>query len=91
MSFRQGLRFTVSYLSIAFILCVCIGAFLYLSILIGQPLFQFEMDQGLLLRCFGVEAQLSAERWKQLQYAAKALFYFLPPYERAVLRLLSFL
>ena len=91
MSFCQGLRFTISYLSVAFILCVCIGAFLYLSVLIGQPLFQAETDQGLLLRCFGMEATLSAECWEQLQYGAKALFYFLPPYERAVLRLLSFI
>ena len=88
MSFRQGLRFTISYLSLVFILCVCIAAFLYLSNMVAEPLFQLEMEQGLHLRCFGMEAKLSADAWQQLKYGAKALFYFLSPYQRSILKVL---
>ena len=91
MSFRQGLRFTVSYLSISFILCGCIGAFWYLSNMIGEPLFQLQMEEGILLRFFGEEMRFSAQTVQRMELALKRLFYFLPPYERAVIRLLNVL
>ncbi len=91
MGFRQGLRFTISYLAISFILCVCIAAFLYLSNMVGEALFQLTTDYGITLKFFGMEATLSAEAAAQLTHRARQLFYFLPPYERFILRVVNFI
>lgn len=90
MTFRQALRFTISYLSIVFIHCGCVGAFCYLSNMVGEPLFQIQLQDGILFRFFGMEAQLPAESAEQIFHGAGQLFFFLPPYERFVLRLISF-
>lgn len=88
MTFRQGLRFTLSYLCISFILCVCVGAFLYLSNMVGEPLFQLQLTEGLTVRFFGMEGSLPAHSVEQLLRRAGQLFYFLPPYGRFALRIL---
>jgi len=91
VSFRQGLRFTLSYLSVVLIFCCCLGAFLYLSNMVGEPLFRVRLMDGLAVSFFGMEMQFSAEAVGELFHRVKQMLYFLPPYERTMLKAIQLL
>lgn len=86
MTFSQGLRFTFHYLIVSLLFCSCVGAFLYLSNMTGEPLVQLKMEGDLFLYVFGMEARVPAELLRQLQYRAGQMFYFLPPYGRMLIK-----